>query len=133
MSPYQSFSILSILIGFLFTFTSDAFSQIPGKDLYLKEMKKLKLDTLNISFKEEKLPGMAEHLETENPGMHTTDTVDYEVVISGEVVLELDDGAEVTLKPGDTVIQNGTRHAWRNRTEKPAVLVVVLIGAKRSS
>ena len=82
---------------------------------------------------EEKLPGMAEHLETENPGMHTTDTVDYEFVISGEVVLELDDGAEVTLKPGDTVIQNGTRHAWRNRTEKPAVLVVVLIGAKRSS
>ena len=82
---------------------------------------------------EEKLPGMAEHLETDNPGMHTTDTVDYEFVISGEVVLELDDGAEVTLKPGDTVVQNGTRHAWRNRTNEPAVLVVVLIGAKRSS
>lgn len=82
---------------------------------------------------EEKLPGMAEHLETENPGMHTTDTVDYEFVISGEVVLELDDGAEVTLKPGDTVVQNGTRHAWRNRTNEPAVLVVVLIGAKRST
>lgn len=81
---------------------------------------------------EEKLPGMAEHLETDNPGMHTTDTVDYEFVISGEVVLELDDGAEVTLKPGDTVVQNGTRHAWRNRTSEPAVLVVVLIGAKRN-
>jgi len=76
---------------------------------------------------------MAEHLETDNPGMHTTDTVDYEFVISGEVVLELDDGAEVTLKPGDTVVQNGTRHAWRNRTNEPAVLVVVLIGAKRST
>ena len=81
---------------------------------------------------EEKLPGMAEHLETDNPGMHTTDTVDYEFVISGEVVLELDDGAEVTLKPGDTVVQNGTRHAWRNRTSDPAVLVVVLVGAKRN-
>ncbi|MEG3585963.1 MAG: cupin domain-containing protein, partial [Actinomycetota bacterium] len=65
--------------------------------------------------------------------MHTTDTVDYEFVISGEVVLELDDGAEVTLKPGDTVVPNGTRHAWRNRTNEPAVLVVVLIGAKRST
>jgi mannose-6-phosphate isomerase-like protein (cupin superfamily) len=81
---------------------------------------------------ENKLPGMAEHLETDNPGMHTTDTVDYEFVISGEVVLELDDGAEVTLKPGDTVVQNGTRHAWRNRTDTPAVLVVVLVGAKRA-
>ncbi|MEC7118185.1 MAG: cupin domain-containing protein [Actinomycetota bacterium] len=52
--------------------------------------------------------------------------------MSGEVVLELDDGVEVTLKPGDTVVQNGTRHAWRNRTSEPAVLVVVLIGAKRN-
>ena len=52
--------------------------------------------------------------------------------ISGEVVLELDDGAEVTLRPGDTVVQNGTRHAWRNRTSEPAVLVVVLVGAKRA-
>ena len=68
----------------------------------------------------------------ENIGMHTTDTVDYEFVISGEVVLELDDGAEVTLRPGDTVVQNGTRHAWRNRTSEPAVLVVVLVGAKRA-
>ena len=53
-------------------------------------------------------------------------------MISGEIVLELDDGAEVTLRPGDTVVQNGTRHAWRNRTDKPAVLVVVLVGAKRA-
>ena len=75
---------------------------------------------------------MVDHLEMENLGMHTTDTVDYEFVISGEVVLELDDGAEVTLRPGDTVVQNGTRHAWRNRTDKPAVLVVVLVGAKRA-
>ncbi|GIR35368.1 MAG: hypothetical protein CM15mP49_07530 [Actinomycetota bacterium] len=39
--------------------------------------------------------------------MHTTDTVDYEFVISGEVVLELDDGAEVTLSTGDTVVKMG--------------------------
>ena len=81
---------------------------------------------------EHKLPGMVDHLEMENLGMHTTDTVDYEFVISGEVVLDLYDGAEMTLRAGDTVIQNGTRHAWRNRTDKPAVLVVVLVGAKRA-
>ena len=70
-------------------------------------------------------------MEPENPGMHTTDTVDIDVVISGEVDLELDDGSEVHLKAGDCVIQNGTRHAWRNRSDKPAVLFVTLLGAER--
>lgn len=81
---------------------------------------------------DEKLPGMAGHMEPDNPGMHTTDTVDFEVVLSGEVVLELDDGAEVTLKPGDTVVQNGTRHAWHNRGDVPVVLAVGIIGATRA-
>ncbi|HEV2413431.1 MAG TPA: cupin domain-containing protein [Candidatus Dormibacteraeota bacterium] len=76
-----------------------------------------------------KLPGVAEVLELDHPGMHTTDTIDYEIVISGEVWLELDDGQEVHLEPGDTVIQNGTRHAWRNKSNKPCVLAVTLIGA----
>ena len=80
---------------------------------------------------EEKLPGMASHMEPADPGMHTTDTIDYEIVLSGEVVLELDDGAETVLHPGDTVIQNGTRHRWHNRGAEPAVLAVVLIGAHR--
>jgi mannose-6-phosphate isomerase-like protein (cupin superfamily) len=80
---------------------------------------------------DEKLPGMAAHMEPENPGMHTTDTVDYEFVVSGRIVLELDDGAEVELGPGDTVVQNGTRHAWRNRFDEPCVMVVVLVGAER--
>ena len=40
--------------------------------------------------------------------------IDFEVVLSGEVICELDDGAEVTLKQGDTFVQNGTRHRWRN-------------------
>src|SRR5581483_8083070 len=80
---------------------------------------------------EEKLPGMMAHMEPADPGMHTTHTVDFEVVLSGEVVLELDDGAEVTLKPGDTVVQNGTRHRWSNRGSVPAVLAVGIIGAQR--
>lgn len=78
---------------------------------------------------ENKLPGMASHLEPEHPGMHTTATVDYEYVVSGRVVLELDDGATRELGPGDTVIQNGTRHAWRNPFDETCVLVVVLVGA----
>jgi mannose-6-phosphate isomerase-like protein (cupin superfamily) len=74
------------------------------------------------------LPGMAAHMEPDAPGMHTTASVDYEYVVSGRVVLELDNGATVELGPGDTVIQNGTRHAWRNPFDEPCVMVVVLVG-----
>ena len=75
------------------------------------------------------LPGLMGHMEPDSPGMHTTTTIDFEYVVSGRVVLELDDGATVELGPGDTVVQNGTRHAWRNPFDEPATLVVVLIGA----
>jgi mannose-6-phosphate isomerase-like protein (cupin superfamily) len=81
---------------------------------------------------EAKLPGLMAHMELDEPGMHTTDTTDYEIVLSGTIVLELDDGAEVTLSPGDTVVQNGTRHRWRNPGTEPAVLGVVLVGAHRT-
>ncbi|MDB3856342.1 cupin domain-containing protein [Halieaceae bacterium] len=70
-------------------------------------------------------------LEESDPGMHTTETVDYGFLIDGELVLELDDGAELTMKAGDAYVQNGTRHAWRNRSNKNAVLGVVMIGAQR--
>ena len=78
---------------------------------------------------EEKLPGMTAHMEPDTPGMHTTATVDFEVVLSGTVSLELDDGAMVTLEAGDTVVQNGTRHRWSNPGTEPAVLAAILIGA----
>jgi quercetin dioxygenase-like cupin family protein len=55
------------------------------------------------------------------------------VVLSGEVVLELDDGAKKVLRPGDTAVQNGTRHRWGNPGTEPAVLAVFLIGAYRAS
>jgi hypothetical protein len=77
------------------------------------------------------VPGLAEQFETEHPGMHTTDTIDYGVVLDGEISLELDDGRLLDLHRHDVVIQNGTRHAWRNRSNKPAVMAFVLIGAKR--
>jgi hypothetical protein len=60
------------------------------------------------------LPGLARHMERGSPGMHTTATIDFSVVLEGQVWLELDDGVEVHLQRGDTVVQNGTRHAWRN-------------------
>ena len=78
---------------------------------------------------EEMLPGLSAHMEADDPGMHTTATIDFEVVLSGEVVLELDDGAQVHLRAGDTVVQNGTRHRWSNPGTVPAVLAVFIVGA----
>ena len=81
---------------------------------------------------ERRFPGLSSHMEQDNPGMHTTDTIDFEYIVSGEIVLELDDGAEVVLGPGDTVVQNGTRHRWHNRSNEPAVYVAFLLGAHRT-
>jgi hypothetical protein len=75
------------------------------------------------------LPGIAGHMEPDAPGMHTTSTIDFEVVLDGEIWLELDDGVEVHLRPGDTVVQNGTRHAWRNHGDTTARLAVFIVGA----
>ena len=88
-------------------------------------------DDLEAAFAEFEaaLPGLASYLEPDAPGMHTTDTIDFEVVLEGEVWLELDDGVEVHLRAGDTVVQNGTRHAWRNHGDTTARLAVFLIGA----
>jgi mannose-6-phosphate isomerase-like protein (cupin superfamily) len=63
-----------------------------------------------------------------HPGMHRTRTVDYIVLLSGEVTLILDEG-EVDLKPLDVVVQRGTNHAWENRGSEPAVLAGVLVAA----
>jgi hypothetical protein len=82
---------------------------------------------------QQKLPGMMDVLEPDHPGMHTTDTVDFDVVVFGEVYLELDDGAEVLLKAGSCVIQNGTRHAWHNRSAQNCLIAVTLVGAERKS
>lgn len=80
-----------------------------------------------------KLPGLRDHMEPDAPGMHTTASVDFEVVLDGEVWLELDDGAEVHLRPGDTVVQNGTRHAWRNKGDVPARIAAFLVGAHHAN
>jgi hypothetical protein len=75
-------------------------------------------------------PGIAERFEPDAPGMHVTDSVDYVLVLDGEIWLELGNEEMVRLTPGDTVIQNATRHAWRNRSDAPATLAVVHVGVK---
>jgi quercetin dioxygenase-like cupin family protein len=59
--------------------------------------------------------------------MHRTETIDYGVVLSGEIVLELDDGAHTTLRAGDVVIQRGTDHRWENRSSEPARVAFILV------
>ena len=63
-------------------------------------------------------------------GMHKTRTVDYIILLSGELDLLLDDG-EVHLKPFDVVIQRGTNHSWINRGTEKAILASVLIDAEQ--
>lgn len=75
-----------------------------------------------------KLPGRSRHMDSDQAGMHRTASLDLIYVVSGRVSLELDD-ATVTLSAGDALVQNGTRHAWRNRSDQPCVLAIVLIGA----
>ena len=66
-----------------------------------------------------------------NPDMnHRTDSIDYAVVISGEIDMELDDGVTVHLKAGDTLVQRGTIHNWKNRGTEPCLIAFILIAAK---
>ena len=71
--------------------------------------------TAALAEAQDKVPALVAKLEPDNPGMHATDSVDYGIVLEGELDLELDDGAFTTIGVGTVVIQRGTRHAWRNR------------------
>lgn len=61
-----------------------------------------------------------------HPFMHRTETIDYALVMSGEIVILLDD-SEVTLKQGEVLIQRGTNHAWTNRSDQPCRMLFVLV------
>jgi quercetin dioxygenase-like cupin family protein len=63
------------------------------------------------------------------PRVHRTDSIDYAVVISGEIDMELDDGVTVRLKAGDVVVQRGTIHNWVNNGKEPCVIGFSLIAA----
>ncbi len=64
------------------------------------------------------------------PGMHSTETIDVMTVIDGEICAVMEDG-ETVLRTGDTMIQRGTRHAWRNRSDRPATVVTTMLPASR--
>jgi hypothetical protein len=80
-----------------------------------------------------RFPGLLDHFTADKDGMHRTDSVDYAIVIQGEMWLELDDGSEVRLPTGSCVVQNGTTHAWKNKSVEPAVVATVLLGVSRKS
>ena len=74
---------------------------------------------------------LAKHFDPDDPEMHTTDTIDYVVILGGTAELELDDGRKELVQTGDCVVQRGTRHAWRVTSDEPLILAATLIGAKR--
>ena len=64
------------------------------------------------------------------PRNHRTDSIDYAVVISGEIGMELDDGVMVYLKAGDVLVQRGTIHNWVNRGTEACMVAFVLVSAR---
>ncbi|GAA0456805.1 cupin [Actinoplanes capillaceus] len=71
------------------------------------------------------LPGHLDSRGLQSP-VHRTASIDYGIVLAGEITLILDD-SEVTLRAGDVVVQRGTDHAWANRGDVPARVVFVLV------
>ena len=64
-----------------------------------------------------------------HPGMHKTDTVDYAIVLSGEIWALMDEG-ETLMRAGDTLVQRGTNHAWSNRSDQPCRVAFILVSAQ---
>jgi hypothetical protein len=77
-------------------------------------------------------PGIEIIREASSPTHHKTDSIDIGFVLRGEIVLFSDDGAEVTLKAGDVLVQNGAMHTWENRTDETCLIGFVILGAVRS-
>ena len=63
--------------------------------------------------------------------MHKTETIDYGIVLDGEIVLIMDEG-ETVCRAGDTIIQRGTNHGWANRSDMPCRIAFILIDGKYS-
>jgi uncharacterized cupin superfamily protein len=93
------------------------------KDVH--ELKRMLDATFGGIFKDATHDKAARH-----PGMHTTDTVDYAIILEGEIWAVMDEG-ETLMRAGDVLIQRGTNHAWANRSGKTARIAFVLIDGKR--
>lgn len=94
------------------------------KNVSRKELEEQQAATFKALDAEQCRPDTSKH-----PGMHKTRTVDYVILLEGDVTLILEK-QEVRLKPFDVVVQRGTNHAWHNNGSKPALLMGVLIDAK---
>jgi uncharacterized cupin superfamily protein len=91
-----------------------------------EELKRMLDSTFGGIYKDaahDKRPGV-------HPGMHRTETLDYAIVLEGEVYAVMDEG-ETLLRAGDVLIQRGTNHAWANRSERTARIAFVLIDGTR--
>jgi len=70
---------------------------------------------------EREVPGLLELMDPDVPGMHATTSIDFVVVLSGAITLELDSGVATVLHAGDTLVQNGVRHRWLNHGTVPGI------------
>jgi quercetin dioxygenase-like cupin family protein len=64
------------------------------------------------------------------PLLHRTNSIDYGIIVSGEIDMELDDGQMVHFNAGDVLVQRGTIHNWVNRGTEPCVLAAIIIDSK---
>jgi mannose-6-phosphate isomerase-like protein (cupin superfamily) len=72
---------------------------------------------------------MEDMAEPQYPGFHKTPTIDFIVVVDGEITLEVDLGDERVLRKGDSAVLNGVRHRWHNRGTSDTTIVAVMLGA----
>ena len=79
---------------------------------------------------ESMFPGLAETFDPQAPGMHRSATIDLLYVLEGRCVSELDSGETLELSAGDTFVQSGTMHAWRNPFDETCKIMAVIIGAE---
>ena len=78
----------------------------------------------------EKIGASHHRIDTaKHPAMHKTETIDYIILLKGDVTLILDE-EEVDLKPYDVVVQRGTNHAWTNNGNEPALLIAILVDSE---
>ena len=90
-------------------------------------------ESQTIAETEEKFPGLSDTFDPEVPGMHRSSTVDVLYVVEGRCVSELDSGEKIELSAGDTFVQSGTMHAWRNPFNETCKIIGVIIGAQSTN
>jgi mannose-6-phosphate isomerase-like protein (cupin superfamily) len=100
----------------------------PAESFSSEESRRLTAATFARLYPDAHRDGDREAKPGQHPGMHKTNTVDYAIVLEGEVTALMDEG-ETVMRAGDFLIQRGTHHAWANRSGKPAKIAFILIDA----